>query len=65
MTSALGLNNRYDVDKHGDRQGGGKYFQEGGSSSEWLHHGSGAGHCSVLGEAEVVGGQKERCRDLF
>ena len=40
MISALGLNNRYDVDKYRDKQGGGKGFQEGGSSSEWPHCGS-------------------------
>ena len=39
-------------------------FQEGGSSSEWPHW-IGAGHCSVLGEAEVVGGQLERYGHLF
>ena len=39
MISALGLNNRYDVDKYRDKQGGGKCFQEGGSSSERPHCG--------------------------
>lgn len=40
MISALGLNNRYDVDKYRDKKGGGKCLQEGGSSLSG-HTGSG------------------------
>lgn len=64
MISALGLNNRYDVDKYRDKKGGGKCLQEGGSSSEWPHW-IRAGSYSVLGEAEVVGSQVESYGHLF
>lgn len=46
-----GLNNRCDVDKHGDRPGGGKCFWEGGGRV-----------LSLPGKTEVVGSQIERRR---